>query len=180
MESTPLRWLPCQLVRRAFSLMVASMLAFGCRTSLNAEPKSNDKKQLRGKWVVTTVSWCGKPLDLTKLAKDRQRITLTVKDDHYKLSGTHGGPEEGTIGVDATVSPKQVDLTATTGDIREPRKGIYSVQDGRLKIAFSLWFAPGERDDEAKELKKMYATRPKQLESKAEDLVVILIFERQK
>jgi hypothetical protein len=57
---------------------------------------------------------------------------------------------------------------------------LYVLHGDELKIAYSLWFAPGTPEDELKQAKKMRATRPKSLVAHREDLALILTLKRQK
>lgn len=99
------------------------------RGPLPAKPVS-DHDRLQGKWVPVSASFRGKALAEQQLARlsirlDGNRAELTDPDSGQTMTGT--------FTVDASRSPKHIDLIAPDGKERAP--GIFEFDGERLKLA---------------------------------------------
>lgn len=142
-----------------------------------------DRALLEGTWVVESATWGIESIsDLVKARKNGTPIMWAFEENNFKafVGGPKDATEEGTILLDPSKSPKHLDLIPPKGSERGPRKCLYSIDGDELKIAMSLWFAPGKPEDETEEGRKMLATRPKNLPPKREDLTLILVLKKQK
>jgi uncharacterized protein (TIGR03067 family) len=164
---------------------VVLLMTFWLVLSLNRPAGSSGKAEtpIEGIWIIESATWCGEPFPLFgKELKPTKKISWSFTGKKYKSFA--GGPEaafeEGTFRVDSGKSPKYLDLMPIKGELLTTRKCLYALEKDELKIAFSLWFAPGTPEDEIKEGKKMRATRPKSLAPNKEDLTIILTLKRLK
>jgi uncharacterized protein (TIGR03067 family) len=96
--------------------------------SADAQDKKDDKKAIQG-------TWNGK--------KGDQAVTLTIDATKFTLE-LAGKKIEGTYALDASKTPKHIDLTITSGSDAEAMKfegktskGIYELESDQLK-----WLAP--------------------------------------
>jgi uncharacterized protein (TIGR03067 family) len=146
------------------------------------DPASSDRARIEGTWAIVSASWCGKPLPLPMKDKETKSIVWSFTGKRYKafIGGPKETYEEGVFQVNPGKTPKHLDLMPKKGEVLTTRKGLYALQGDELKIAFSLWFAPGTPEQEIEEGKKMRATRPKSLLPHREDLTVVLTLKRQK
>jgi uncharacterized protein (TIGR03067 family) len=71
------------------------------------------------------------------LAKDKvKKTTIVIKDDTFLFPGSaeYATSKEGTIKLDATKDPKQMDATSTE---KEVMLGIYQLDANRYKVCFA-------------------------------------------
>ena len=93
-----------------------------------------DLKKMAGEWVPVLMQLNGKKQPDSVL----KSIRLTIAGNTYK---TQAGKEldEGTLAVDASKEPRQIDITSTVG----PNKGkaipaIYEFKGGELRLCYGL------------------------------------------
>jgi uncharacterized protein (TIGR03067 family) len=157
---------------------VVFWLLVGMYPGLSAGAPDKGRGPLEGTWVVTSVSWCGK---VRALPGGGKPIVWSFSGGKYKSwIGREAGPEEGTYRVDPSKSPRHLDLTPARGEVLTTQKCLYALNGDELKIAFTLWFAPGTPKEEIERARKMRATRPKSLETRPENLTLVLTLKRQK
>jgi uncharacterized protein (TIGR03067 family) len=121
---------------RVLLLVALSLMLFsGCsggntEEKPKADPGKQDLEAMQGTWITTRVSEGG------VLAEDADiRATkLVVKGDTYTL--TMGkNVLEGTLKLDATKKPKQLDITLDKGpNAGKVVKGIYALKGGVLEV----------------------------------------------
>ena len=145
----------CHLLMPAIVLSVVGFAS-------SDEKGMNDMTALQGKWTCVSAESDGKaiPADIVKqlqLAIDKGNYT-TRKGDQVLF--------EGTIRVDATKKPHEIDLVDATGDNKgKTGKGIYEVEGDTFKICHGV---PPNED------------RPKEFVSKAGSKVFLVVWKRQK
>jgi len=83
--------------------------------------------QLQGRWVVTSGEHNGKPLDAIKGG------VMTVTADSFEIRTASGNMLKGTLRVDTSRRPFQMDLLHANGTKWE---GIYSVEEDDFKLNY--------------------------------------------
>ena len=134
---------------------------------------------LEGIWVLKSASCCGRTLPLTDDEKRGWIWTFSGQRFKHKVLG-RVGDDEGTYGIAAEKSQHHLDLSYTKDDGLGVRKCLFERDGKTLKVAYSLPLRPGTPEQEMAEAKRMFATRPKSLESGRGDSTLVLIFELQK
>lgn len=113
-----------------------------------------DVAALQGKWLVESFAYNGSPVEAM------QGATREIKEEKYSLTPTGGDAINGTIKVDSTKKPKQIDLDVNGRTL----KGIYEIQGEMLKLCYRL------NGDE----------RPTEFESKPDSGAVLVLHRRAK
>ena len=90
---------------------------------------------LDGRWLPVTAELGGRPFP----EDVRKSITLEIKDNAYTITVGAEGRDTGTLKVDATAQPRQMDIVGVEG----PNKGrtilaIYEQDGDTLKICYDL------------------------------------------
>src|SRR3954465_4519637 len=111
---------PIQLATAAYCALV-----FG---QLEAKAADADLAALQGKWVVESFVYNGSPVETM------QGATREIKEDKYSLTPTAGEAINGTIKVDSSKKPKQIDLDVNGRTL----KGIYEIEGEMLKLCYRL------------------------------------------
>jgi uncharacterized protein (TIGR03067 family) len=107
---------------RRISLLVVGVLFVGLAF---AEDSKKDLDKLQGTWVRASVERNGKPASADELKNTK----LTLKDDKYTLDDSKE-KRTGTFKLDATKTPKTLDIVADTGPNKgKTLKGIYKIED---------------------------------------------------
>lgn len=90
-----------------------------------------DDQRLQGKWVPISCLYRGKPFTAEQLA----RMAITFDGDRASMTDPDSGHEmPGTFTIDATRSPKHIDLIAPDGKERLP--GVFEFDGEQLKMAW--------------------------------------------
>jgi len=91
-----------------------------------------DLDGLQGSWKLVSSMRDGKALPKDKVKK----TTIVIKDDTFVFpdSAEYATSKEGTIKLDATTKPKQMDATSTD---KEVMLGIYELDGDRYKVCFA-------------------------------------------
>ena len=116
---------------------ILAILTFGIVASIRADdpkPKKDDAAAMDGKWAMTSGEMAGTafPAEVTK--------SLTLILDKGKYTVKSPGPDDlGTTTIDATKTPKELDIKGTEG----PNKGktilaIYELDGDTLKVCYDL------------------------------------------
>src|SRR5262245_55230815 len=96
------------------------LLAIGfCAAEDKKDDKKDDKDQLQGEWVVVSAEIGG------KVAEGLVDKKLMVKGDEW--TPPSGGDLKFKFKLDATKSPKQLDLMAELGGNAQTWRGIYKI-----------------------------------------------------
>ena len=116
---------------RTCLLVAAALVASAAGADEKAELKA-----FSGKWVVEKTEMDG--ADITPAMK---AYVLTLDADKYVLDD-NGRLDKGTVTVDGTKTPKEMDLT---GGPDSPLKGktircIYEMKDGKLTVCYGMDF----------------------------------------
>ena len=162
------------------------LLAFGVgltmRSAIAADEVEKDKSPLEGTWVIESATVGDMKIEVMgKDKKDVRSFTWTFAGNTYKALVSDGvAHEEGTFTVDADKSRKHLDLTPTKGGIMTTQRCIYSLDGDELKIALTIWFAPGSPEDEIKEAKKMRAIRPTNFNNAKDNPALVFVLKRKK
>ena len=88
----------------------------------------SEQQKLQGKWDVQSFEFNGMPV-VSMIAAVRE-----FKDDKYTLTPTSGESYAGTFKLDASQTPRQIDLIMPDRTL----KGIYEIDGDTLKIAYAL------------------------------------------
>jgi uncharacterized protein (TIGR03067 family) len=138
------------------SLSLAALVAGLLLLYQSAEARAvdADQEKLQGKWTVESCAFNGMPVDALKDA------VREIKDVKYTLTSLSGDVFNGTIKLDASKQPKQIDLELNDRTL----KGIYEIDGDTLKIGYAL-----EGDE-----------RPTELISKPDSGVVLVVHRRAK
>ena len=91
-----------------------------------------DLDGLQGTWKLVSATQDGKALAEDKVIK----TTIVFKDDTFRFPGSaeYATSRAGTIKIDATAKPKQMDATSTE---KEVMLGIYALDEGGYKVCFA-------------------------------------------
>lgn len=107
------------------------MLLAGCNQKAPSEPKT-DLDRLQGTWNLASATEDGNPLPPDKV----KQTTIVFKGDTFLFPGAaeDATSRAGTIKLDETKTPKEIDATSTT---KEVMLGIYVVQENGYKVCFA-------------------------------------------
>jgi uncharacterized protein (TIGR03067 family) len=103
-------------------------------TDAGDDAAKKDLAKFQGNWQLISMERDGKQTP----PEDAKKITLTIQGDKFILRKDAVTISEGTMSLDATKKPKEIDETITTG----PNKGksflaIYEIDDEQHKICFA-------------------------------------------
>ena len=112
-----------------------------------AQDAASDLKKMEGKWKAVVHEADGKPTP--KEETDKVDTTLVVKDGKYEIYFAGKFADRGTIKLDPTKKPKQIDVTGEEGtDKGKTMKGIYEIDADHMQVCFAQ--AGSERPTEFK------------------------------
>ena len=118
---------------KPFGLMAS---LFGALIAADAgdDAAKKDLEKFQGNWQLISMERDGKKTT----PEDAKKITLTILGDKFILRKDAVTISEGTMKLDATRKPKEIDETISTG----PNKGkaflaIYEIDDEQHKICFA-------------------------------------------
>lgn len=138
-------------------LWMAAILGVVVMSNAHADDKP-DTKAIDGVWIIEKAE-----MDGTDITVALKQYVLTLEKGTYTLDDK-GKQDAGTIKLDATKSPKQMDII---GGPESPFKGktfpcIYDVKDGKLTVCYGMDFKtrPTEFTTE-KDSKRMLAVYKK-------------------
>lgn len=134
----------------AFAAIVAGLLVLPTPAGA-ADP---DQEKLQGKWTVESFVYNGLPVDELKNA------VRQFSGDKYTLTPTSGEEFNGTIKLDSSQKPKQIDLQLSDRTLQ----GIYEIEGDTLRMSYAL-----EGDE-----------RPTELASQPDSGVVLVVHKRAK
>ena len=146
-------------------------------------PRVKSKISLEGSWVIESATCGGEQVQFRDEERNViKRITWQFGADKFVafLGGPKDAYEEGTFRIDTQKSPNHLDLTPTKGELLTTRKCIFELEGDELKIAFSIWLAPGNPEDETNAVRKCGSTRPEKIGAQKSDLTLLLVLKRQK
>ena len=122
------------MLRQAFFLCAALCLVPALAVAEMSSPNSTEK-DLQGTWQAVDAEGNGGKLDEDKIKETQIVIdsnTLGIKPD--------GEGRKTTFTVDASKTPGTINLVPLDGDRKGTVvPGIYSMQDGQLKICINIW-----------------------------------------
>src|SRR5262245_50580308 len=117
--------------RRLIPILALAFL-FGAAWADDKE-KKDDLKEMKGKWKVTSGESSGTVLPNAFL----DDIAFVIKGDTYTFK-VGDEEEEGTLKLDATKKPAQMDVNITKGkDKGKKQYGIYQIDGDTLKICLA-------------------------------------------
>lgn len=120
---------------KARLLMIAAvgLLIGACnrQAPVPAEPKT-DLDRFQGTWYLVMAMQDGRNLPEDKV----KQTTILFKGDTFRFPGSaeYATSKSGTIKLDETKTPKEIDATSTT---KEVMLGIYVVQENGYKVCFA-------------------------------------------
>jgi uncharacterized protein (TIGR03067 family) len=121
---------------------------------IDARAADADQEKLQGKWKVESFDYNGMPVEAMKDAVREFNL------DKYSLTPTSGDVFSGTVKLDSSKKPKQINLLVNDRTL----KGIYEIDGEMLKISYRL-----EGDE-----------RPTEFTSKPDSGVVLAVHKRVK
>jgi uncharacterized protein (TIGR03067 family) len=127
------------------------------------EAVKKEKQQLQGTWVAESVVVKGKANEKLKGAKfnfSGDKVTMEFE----------GKKQEGTYTIDATKSPKHIDLTFLRDGRKDLDRGIYQIEGDTLKMCVRGGYRKFDR--EGKLVEEKVADRPEKFD--AEDSLITL------
>ena len=122
-------------VMKARLLMIAALglLLAACnrQAPTPATPKT-DLDRLQGTWYLDSAMQDGKPLPEVKV----KQTTIVFKGNTFRFPGSaeYATSKAGTIKLDETKTPKQMDAISTD---KEVMLGIYALDEGGYKVCFA-------------------------------------------
>jgi uncharacterized protein (TIGR03067 family) len=121
-----------RVITKAQFLIIA---AIGVSLAVDTPPDPASKKDLdglQGSWKLVSAMRDGEALPKDKAKK----TTIVIKDDTFLFPdlAEYATSKEGTIKLDATTKPKQMDATSTE---KEVMLGIYELDGDRYKVCFA-------------------------------------------
>jgi uncharacterized protein (TIGR03067 family) len=119
---------------------------------VRAHAADPDLAALQGKWMVESFAYNNSPVDLMKDA------VRDFSGEKYTLTPKTGDAFNGSVKIDSTKKPKQIDLEVNGRTL----KGVYEIDGDTLKLCYTL------NGDE----------RPGELESKPDSGRVLVIHRR--
>ena len=108
------------------SLVLISLVALVLTSSVRAQAH-NASSPLQGRWVVTAAEHQGKPFDAIKGG------VMTIAADAFEVRTASGNLLKGTLRLDASKQPSQMDLIHADGSRWE---AIYIVEGGTLRLNY--------------------------------------------
>lgn len=115
-------------------MMTACLLVSALTFAQDPKAKADDATLMQGSWTIVEAELGGTPFP----AESTKDMTLVNAKGSYVLKSK--GPEDkGTTAIDATKTPKQLDIKGTDG----PNKGktflcIYEIDGDTLKVCYDL------------------------------------------
>jgi uncharacterized protein (TIGR03067 family) len=125
-------------MKLALSWAVLTIVCTGSTVRAD-EGAGNDAKKMEGTWKPTAAELAGKPLPDNVL----KTMKLVLADGRYRVTyeepAPPAPPDEGTVKLDATRSPRAMDIVGTRG----PNQGktilaIYELTSTTLRICYDL------------------------------------------
>lgn len=113
-----------------------SLLVLAALSLIAADDSTpEDRAELLGAWTITQAEQAGKVIPPDLIAGQ----SLIFSKKTYRVRQDGQTIEEGTYIVDASKSPRTLDLTITKGpeDVGKRQLGIYQLDEGTLKVAFA-------------------------------------------
>jgi uncharacterized protein (TIGR03067 family) len=116
---------------RSFGLIAVVVLV---AADAGEDAAKKDLEKFQGNWQLISMERDGKKTP----QEDAKKITLTIQGNKFVLRKDGEVISEGTMTLDPTKKPKEIDETITTG----PNKGkvfsaIYEIDDERHRICFA-------------------------------------------
>jgi uncharacterized protein (TIGR03067 family) len=128
--------MPKLLHSQGFAMRSFGLIAVVVLIAANPDDDAakKDLEKLQGNWQLISMERDGKKTP----QEDAKKITLTIQGNKFVLRKDGEVISEGTMSLDPTRKPKEIDETITTG----PNKGkvfsaIYEIDDEHHKICFA-------------------------------------------
>ena len=119
------------MIRLAF---VSVFVILSMSASLPAGDAKEDLKAMEGEWTPATGELGGKPFPDETL----KTIKLVLKDDTYTVT-VGDKVDRGTVKLDASKTPKTMDITGTEGPNKDKTfVAIYELSGDTLKVCYNL------------------------------------------
>jgi uncharacterized protein (TIGR03067 family) len=114
--------------------LIASVLGVLIAADARDDAAKTDLEKFQGRWSLISAERDGKKTP----QEDAKRLTLSIQANKFVLRRDAEVISEGTMALDATKKPKEIDETITTG----PNKGkvflaIYEIDDENHRICFA-------------------------------------------
>ncbi len=112
-------------------MMPRLFAAFAVTLLFCAAGRSDDAEALQGTWLGTEAELAGKNFPA-------KNLKLMMKDGKYEVR-VGAAPDKGTIKVNASAKPKEIDITGEDGPNKgKTFKAIYELDGNTLRICYDL------------------------------------------
>ena len=139
--------------------MIAALGLFIAEDKAQDAASSSDLQALQGPWKLVSAMRNGKPL--TKETVKKTKIIFKKDTFRFPKSAEYATSREGTIKIDATKTPKQMDATSPKNEVMH---GIYELNGDNYKVCFAPVGKP----------------RPTEFGSSAENGQILQVWKRKK
>jgi uncharacterized protein (TIGR03067 family) len=120
------------------ALFVALLTAGGVAAQDRKDEQPDGRKALQGTWTIVSLEHGGKKADEKVTAS-----TVVFKGDKYRILAGEKAVEEGTFTVDASKTPNQIDVAATSGPDKGTKwHGVYELEGDTLRAVVG----PADKD----------------------------------
>ncbi len=128
-------------------MLAVSALVLVCTATAWSRDNKEDMKFMEGTWLPVSGELGGEKEAIEKTLKDSR---LVIKDGKYTYT-VGDRTDGGTITLDASKKPKQMDIVGTEGPNKDKKiLAIYEVGENSLKICYALEKESPERPKEFK------------------------------
>jgi uncharacterized protein (TIGR03067 family) len=113
---------------------VAFAVVLTCSSVAWSDDAKDEAKKMEGTWLPSSAELAGEKFP----DEVRKTIKLVLADDKYTVT-VGKNPDKGTVKLDPSKKPKEMDITGTEG----PNKGktflaIYELKDDTLRVCYDL------------------------------------------
>jgi uncharacterized protein (TIGR03067 family) len=100
------------------------------------DPSAFSGQPLDGHWIAVSAEYQGREVPLEE-AKNKFPSAMLIKANQYGITWA-GKQHEGTLRIDPTKNPAEIDFSGSVFDPVTPRKAIYELEGDRLKLCLAF------------------------------------------
>jgi uncharacterized protein (TIGR03067 family) len=148
------------------SAALIALFALAGATAHAADPAADEVKELQGTWQAVEIETQGKKV--SKDSPDVKNLRFVFDGQKITLPFPGGGSRKQTYKLDATKSPKEIDITSLDGQEKDQTAAcIYKLDGDHLTICIPYFTKDPSR-------------RPKEFKTGADDGMMVISLERAK
>jgi uncharacterized protein (TIGR03067 family) len=156
------------------ALAGAAVLIVSGAQAEDDELANEDKTRMTGKWALESVEYGGEKTD-TREEKEiwdfgGDQVARYIGSTEVDLARLEIYPARNPKEIDFV--PKETNQKSKDAIFHTRTKGLYSIENGRLKIALTYEFAPATAQQERQQSIENAKVRPKSFDTKRGDVVV--------